>query len=607
MPKIKHLLFIMILSILFISNVYAKESIEIKSITLDTKSENTIINSEPTFSGLEMNYDLTFKEVNDFAKYKIIIENNTNKDYKVSEETSFNLSEYVTYSYESEQIIKANKTSTIFIIIKYDKEVDETLLNEGKYSETNKAVLQMINENNEAIVNPDTGIIDPILPLIVISILSVCIVVIINKKEKSIMMMLLIGICLIPVVTYAIESLKLTINVKVDIEKVEAQSPVVEDYYLMEAGYVTSATDRFLRTSINRNNIEKITFNNSINEHSPNNTDCWDVSKERNGTILAWAKDDDNDGIYEITIGSNGNIYLTEGRRFFALMNKLAKIEGLDLLNTSKVTNMEAMFERCFLLTELDLSTFDTSQVTNMSQMFGACVVLNNLNISTWDTSKVTNMSSMFSNCRKLTSLDLSNFNTAKVTNMGAMFQGCSSLTTLNISSFNTENVTTFNGLEISEYSGNFIDNGMFQGCNQLTSLDLSNFNTSKVINMSHMFYSCASLSFLNMSTWDTSQVTNMSSMFAYMNEIEQLDISSFDTSQVTNMREMFRSNVVKTIYVSNNFNTDIVTMSGDMFKSTENLVGGSGTVYTKYNPTDKTYAHVDGGTSNPGYFTLKQ
>ena len=72
-------------------------------------------------------------------------------------------------------------------------------------------------------------------------------------------------------------------------------------------------------------------------------------------------------------------------------------------------------------------------------------------------------------------------------------------------------------------------------------------------------------------------------------------------------MREMFRSNVVKTIYVSNNFNTDIVTMSGDMFRSTENLVGGSGTVYTKYNPTDKTYAHVDGGTSNPGYFTLKQ
>lgn len=61
----------------------------------------------------------------------------------------------------------------------------------------------------------------------------------------------------------------------------------------------------------------------------------------------------------------------------------------------------------------------------------------------------------------------------------------------------------------------------------------------------------------------------------------------------------------LKTIYTSNKFITNSVTMSTVMFKEATNLVGGSG---TKYNSSyaDKTYAHIDGGTSNPGYFTAK-
>ena len=31
-----------------------------------------------------------------------------------------------------------------------------------------------------------------------------------------------------------------------------------------------------------------------------------------------------------------------------------------------------------------------------------------------------------------------------------------------------------------------------------------------------------------------------------------------------------------------------------------------TGTTYNASNPKDKTYAHIDGGTSNPGYFTAK-
>ena len=98
--------------------------------------------------------------------------------------------------------------------------------------------------------------------------------------------------------------------------------------------------------------------------------------------------------------------------------------------------------------------------------------------------------------------------------------------------------------------------NHMLSGCIGLTSLDLSSFNTSNVtIMMSSMFYNCYNL---------------------------------------------------RTIYVGSGWSTAAVTGSANMFFNCTSLVGGQGTTWNESNPTDKTYAHIDGGTSNPGYFTAK-
>ena len=42
------------------------------------------------------------------------------------------------------------------------------------------------------------------------------------------------------------------------------------------------------------------------------------------------------------------------------------------------------------------------------------------------------------------------------------------------------------------------------------------------------------------------------------------------------------------------------------MFYECEALVGGEGSSYQEYGVTDGTFAHVDGGTGNPGYLSLK-
>ena len=96
-----------------------------------------------------------------------------------------------------------------------------------------------------------------------------------------------------------------------------------------------------------------------------------------------------------------------------------------------------------------------------------------------------------------------------------------------------------------------------------------------------------------------------MYSMFLHA-KATALDVSSFDTSKVTNMSYMFKSaGKINTIYASDKFVIDNVTSSDNMFDDASSLVGGAGTQYNS-SYVDKTYAIIDGGTSSPGYFTLK-
>ena len=88
-------LLLILLTFLFIPNVYAANNVVIESVTLDSKSDNTEIVNEATYQNLSIKFDIKFNEVNDFAKYKIVINNQTNEDYEISEVNPN--SQYVTY------------------------------------------------------------------------------------------------------------------------------------------------------------------------------------------------------------------------------------------------------------------------------------------------------------------------------------------------------------------------------------------------------------------------------------------------------------------------------------------------------------------------------
>ena len=266
-----------------------------------------------------------------------------------------------------------------------------------------------------------------------------------------------------------------------------------------------------------------------------------------------------------------------------------SQAESIDLssFNTSNVTSMLRMFSYTNAET-LNLSTFNTSKITDMSYMFS----YNNaksIDLSSFDTSKVTNMRGMFFSS-KVTTLNLSNFDTSSVINMSEMTSS-SKLASIDVSSFDTSNVTDMHNM--------FADNS-------LTSIDVSNFDTSKVTDMYGMFWGNNITTIKGLTNFNTSNVTNMEAMFFEV-KINTLDLNSFDTSNVTNMNSMFKNAVnLKTINVGNKFITNNVTSFDGMFTGCTSLVGSAGTTYD-VNHVDKEYARIDGGTSSPRYFTLKQ
>ena len=149
---------------------------------------------------------------------------------------------------------------------------------------------------------------------------------------------------------------------------------------------------------------------------------------------------------------------------------------------------------------------------------------------------------------------------------------------------------------------------GWFYDMRNLESITgMSYLNTSEVTDMSYMFAGCEKLTSVDVSHFNTSKVIYMGRMFDLCTRLTSLDLSSFNTSHVAEMRSMFSNcSNLRTIYVGSGWSTAAVMYSTEMFWNCICLVGGQGTTWNSSNPTDKTYAHIDGGTSNPGYFTDK-
>ena len=338
---------------------------------------------------------------------------------------------------------------------------------------------------------------------------------------------------------------------------------------------------------------------------------------------------------------------------WFTGCSNLTTIEGIEYLNTEKVTDMICMFFHCSSLTSLDLSNFNTANVTDMGYMFNGCSALTTIFVSDkFVTDLVTKSTDMFSDCKNLigaikydgsktNNKDYANMVTGYFTPKGgfpgyAKFdEGTGTLTftsgpskpegayDLNVGIYypgwwpgqrgkiktvvfdasfanarptscycwfsGCNNLTEIKGIEYLN-TENVTNMGfMFNSCKVLTSLNLSNFNTEKVMYMSNMFYNCNKLTSLDLTSFNTAEVTKMDNMFNGCSALTSLDLSNFNTAKVTNMSDMFRLCKALTSLDLSNFNTAKVENMGWMFKSCYALTSLDLTSFNTANVKDMT------------------
>ena len=304
---------------------------------------------------------------------------------------------------------------------------------------------------------------------------------------------------------------------------------------------------------------------------------------------------------------------------WFYDMGKLEYINNLQYLNTSKVTDMSAMFSGCSSLTELDLSNFDISEVRYMYAMFANCTNLTTIYVSDkWSTAAVADHGSidMFGGCEKLvggngTPYDV-NHRDAEYARIDGLNGQPGYLTAMPYLVLNGTTLTFYDDGEYNKEGTVFTlsswNSRTEEECTSVTKVVFDpSFAHARPTSTSFWFTSLTNLTTLTgMENLNTSEVTEMFMMFGNCSSLTELDLSHFNTSKVTNMGLMFvECGNLTTIYVGSGWSTKNATESSAMFANCFNLVGGKSTTYDEAH-MDKEYAHVDGGSSYPGYFTSK-
>lgn len=356
-----------------------------------------------------------------------------------------------------------------------------------------------------------------------------------------------------------------------------------------------------------RNSITTIQFYNSEADLVDQLDGGWDASMLQDGSITCYIVDTtlyicgnesgkialSSDASY--TFSNNAEIIDIKGNSTVEdldVFSALTTINGLELLDTSNVTNMSYMFHRCKLLTSLDVSTFNTSHVTTMSHMFGDvlsgamaltaitfgqnfvkntvtdtsymfyyCTKLTELNIDDWDVSNVTTMSNMFKSCESLTTFGpnaLANWNTGKVEDMSQAFRWLKKLTAFNLEHWDVSSVKNFYAC---------FCNGAWTDVLDLDAWDMSNCE-----NVSFMFHSFKTLTTLKVN-WDVRNIRTFDHFIAQMgSNFKNMDVSSWQvTNKCENLNAVFHGFKGSSVDISG-WDTSNVKVFCQMFDGCSNL-----------------------------------
>ena len=296
--------------------------------------------------------------------------------------------------------------------------------------------------------------------------------------------------------------------------------------------------------------------------------------------------------------------------------------------NYTGLTRLSNWFLNCIALTELDVSNLNVTNVTKCDNMFYGCSNLETIYAAAgtdWSTGRITLSSSMFSSCPKLVGGALTSYHQYEVTvgrahidapgNPGYFTDPEAPMpyaaVTMNADNKPTAVTFYYDKLKDTRQGVTIVRNLYNQHSWAGSTLTSATFDTSfasfsTLTSLSNWFVNCSNLTSISgLENLKTANVKTMQGMFDGCSSLKELDLTGFDISNLENTSQMFYSCTnLDAIYASGDWNTDKITNSSYMFSACNKLVGSAGTDFESTDVTDKSYARLDGGPSNPGYFS---
>ena len=535
--------------------------ISIKSISMESKSDNVEELEPAKASGRSINLNIKMDQVKDNIVYKIIIKNDSNNNFTIDDNIFKLDSNYVSYTIKSKDnsnIVKAKSSKEASLRIEYSNKIPSNKFSNGKYNDSNAMVINLTTGSIKNILtNPNTGnkILLLLIFLIFVIALSYTIVV---KKENSKIMMLMIGLLIvIPVTIYAACKIEININSKIQIVNKGYMPCTFDGDMVQGAEFVYGDFIYRYKQEANRTHTSGFNWVYYL-EWININEDGWGVRH----------KDTDSNVEGELTpkmcSSINGKPIVSMAYTFYG-MRKINKM-NLSYIDTSNVVNMEGTFmytsqlspenENHIRKTELvGLENWEVNKAKSMKHMFlGTAQDSNSVyvtDMSGWNTSNVENFESMFfefgegdyndDSYDEFVVTGYENFSLKSAKDISYMFSYFGT---------NVKNVV----VDVSKYNLYNLDSieGVFEGFGRNSKtvkvIGLDKWDVSRIKNMGDLFLCFGQYSETvdigNISKWNVSNVEYMYSMFnqfaSYSKSANAGDLSNWDVSKVKNMNWMF-------------------------------------------------------------------
>ena len=160
LKKIINNLLIIILFIPCIVNAAECDTskVYIESIGIENSTGDVVELEEATAKDKTVNLNLQMSTKDDVILYKVVLKNDSSEDYEINKNSININSDYLEYLLESDNnnIVKANSTKTIYLRVKYSKEVDSSKLVDGVYQD--EITMKVNLQSDDTPSNPNTGV-----------------------------------------------------------------------------------------------------------------------------------------------------------------------------------------------------------------------------------------------------------------------------------------------------------------------------------------------------------------------------------------------------------------------------------------------------------------